>query len=86
MEVLNIKIEKGLLQEIDQNLKKYRYSTRTEFVREAIRDKLSELEKDDLLKAVAALQGVSKHNTSDKQLDKARTQIAKELQEKFKIK
>ena len=86
MEVLNIKIEKGLLQEIDQNLKKYRYSTRTEFVREAIRDKLSELEKDDLLKAVAALQGVSKHNTSYKQLDKARTQIAKELEQKFKTK
>ncbi len=77
MEVLNIKIEDSLLKEIDEKLKKYRYSTRTEFVRDAIRDKLSELEKEDILKKVAKMRGISKHKTTDNQLHQTRENLAK---------
>ncbi len=85
MEALNIKIEKKLLNEIDNVSKKYRYSTRTEFVRDAIRHKLSELEKEELLKSVSKLQGISKHRTTDEQLHKAGEQVFNELEKKFKI-
>jgi len=84
MEVLNIKIDKNLLREIDKKSKRYRYSTRTEFVRGAIRDKLSELEKEELLRNVAALQGISKHKTTDEQIHKAREKIALMLEKKFR--
>ncbi len=77
MEVLNIKIEQKLLKEIDTNLARHRYSTRSEFVRDAIREKLSELEKEELLKKVAAMRGISKHKTTDKQLHEAREKLAK---------
>lgn len=38
-------------------MKKHRYPTETEFVREVIRDKLNELEKDGLIKRLADFKG-----------------------------
>lgn len=84
MEVLNVKIEENILKEIDDNLEKHRYSTRSEFVRDAIRDKLSELEKDDLMKNAADLRGASKHHTTDEQLDKVREKLSAEFEKRFK--
>ena len=85
MEVLNLKIEGKLLKEIDQNLEKYRYSTRSEFVREAIRDKLSELEKEELIKKLRQLRGSSKHKTTDKELHRAGEKAFEELEKRFKL-
>jgi len=85
MEALNIKIEKNLLKEIDNVSKRYRYSTRTEFVRDAIRDKLSELEKEEMLKSLSKLQGISKHKTTDEQLHKAGEHVFNELEKRYKL-
>ena len=84
MEMISLKLEKGLLSEIDDNLAKRRYSTRTEFIRDAIREKLSELEKDEILKNIAKLRGSSKRKTTDEQLHKAREKVFEELSNKFK--
>ena len=72
METITIKMEPKLLQEIDHLLQHHRYSTRTEFIRDAIREKLSELEKATILKNLAQLQGISTRKTSDVQLHNAR--------------
>ena len=45
MESITIRLSKELANKIDENLLPY-YSTKTEFIREAIRDKLRTLEKD----------------------------------------
>lgn len=71
-----MKMDEAILAEIDSKLPKYRYSTRTEFIRDAIRAKLSELEKAELLAAVNKLYGVSKHKTTDEQLHAAREKLA----------
>ena len=68
METISLKMEDGLLKEIDQKLPKHRYSTRTEFIRDAIREKLSDLEKDEVLKRISKLYGSSKRKTTDEQL------------------
>ena len=47
METITIKMEERMLKEIDSKLKNNRYSTRTEFIRDSIRSKLSEIEKND---------------------------------------
>lgn len=57
MEALNLKLEKGLLKTIDNSLKRFNYSTRTEFIRDAIRDKLTELQKEEAIKRLAELKG-----------------------------
>ncbi len=43
METISIKLEKGFLQTLEKVMKKHNYSTKTEFIREAIRDKIAEL-------------------------------------------
>ena len=84
METISLKLEEGLLNEIDYKLSKHRYSTRTEFIRDAIREKLSDLEKEDMLKELAKLKGSSKHRTTDKQLHEARERLAEEYEKKLK--
>ena len=66
MQAITIKMEDRLLEELDQKLGEHRYSTRTEFIRDAIREKLSELEKEEVLKNLAQLKGSSKRKTSEK--------------------
>ncbi len=86
METITIKMDYKLLNEIDRKLEKNRYSTRTEFIRDAIRKQLSEIEKEELLKTVAQLQGISKRKTSDRKLHAAGEKAFQLLEKKFKIK
>lgn len=71
METISLKLEENILDEIDEMLAAHRYSTRTEFIRDAIREKLSDLEKDELLKQITKLHGSSKRKTTDAQLHAA---------------
>lgn len=82
METISLKIEEGILYEMDKKLVGHRYSTRTEFIRDAIREKLSELEKDGLLRAVAELRGSSKRRTTHEQLHAAREKSFELLEKK----
>lgn len=52
METVCIKLEEQIAREIDVAMKKHRYVTKTEFFREAIRDKLNDFEREDALKAL----------------------------------
>ena len=81
MEMISLKLDNELLNEIDHKLVKHRYSTRTEFIRDAIREKLSDLEKEEMLNELSKLRGFSKHKTTNEQLHKAR-ELAFELLEK----
>ena len=84
METVSIKLDESILKEIDGSLKKHRYSTRTEFLRDAIRTKLSEQEKEELLKEIPKLVGKSKRKTSDEDLHKAREKAFQSLEKKFR--
>jgi len=86
METITIKMEDKLLNEIDQKLEVHRYSTRTEFIRDAIREKLSELEKEQVLKNLAQLKGSSKRKTNDALLHSARDKAFEMLEKKLNIK
>lgn len=79
MDTISLKMEESLLQEIDQKLKKHRYSTRTEFIRDAVREKLSELEKDELLRKVSTMKKSSNKKTTDKELHEAREKAFKTI-------
>ena len=46
MENLSIKLDPRIAKEISKALKDFKYSTKTEFIRDAIRSKLKELEKE----------------------------------------
>jgi len=82
MEAVCLKMEESLLKEIDSKMKKCNYSTRTEFIREAIRSKLSDLEKEEAIKKLAAFKG-SLH--SDKTDEEIRIAVHKTLAKKFNL-
>ena len=49
MEIVSIKFEGSFLRTIEKAMKRYNYATKAEFVREAIRDKIKDLEKEEAL-------------------------------------
>jgi len=86
MESISLKLESGFLQDIERTIRKNRYSTKTEFIRDAIRDKIKELEKEETLKNIDKLFGSSKHRTTDEQLRAAGEKAFKQLEKKFRSK
>lgn len=82
--MISLKLDNELLSEIDHKLSKHRYSTRTEFIRDAIREKLSDLEKEELLRGLTKIKGSSKYKTTNEQLHKAREIAFELLEKKFK--
>jgi metal-responsive CopG/Arc/MetJ family transcriptional regulator len=85
VEIISLKLDEQMLKNIDSVLKKHNFSTRTEFIRDAIRSRLSRLEKDEIIAKLAALRGTfkSKTNLSDEEV---RELVFKETAEKFGIK
>ena len=49
MENVSLKIEENFLSAIEKVMKKHNYMTKTEFIREAIRDKIRKLEEKEIL-------------------------------------
>lgn len=75
-------MEESLLNEIDTRMRKHNYSTRTEFIREAIRSKLTLLEKQEAIKKLTAFKG-SLH--SDKTDEEIRTAAHKKFVKRFNL-
>ena len=84
MESISLKLENTFLKDIESIMKKHRYSTKTEFIREAIRDKIKDLEKEELIARAESLYGASKRKTTDEELHKAGEKAFRELERELK--
>ena len=84
MESVSLKLEDKFLKNIENIMKKHRYSTKTEFIREAIRDKIKNIEKEELLLRARKLYGASKRKTTDEDIHKAGERAFQELELEFK--
>ncbi len=49
MEHISLKLEDNFLRAIEKVMKKHLYTTKTEFIRESIRDKIRKLEEKEIL-------------------------------------
>ncbi len=83
MDAVCIKLDKKVLNKMDRCIKENNYSTKTEFIREAIRDKMTELEKETAIAQLKKLLGASKKKTSEEEYEKGREQVAREYAKKF---
>lgn len=79
MKTITLKLDKNTLQNVDQSLQKHNFSTRTEFIRDAIREKLKDLSREDLIKKFLNFKGKAKKKTTDEENRKTREQVSKEL-------
>ena len=84
MESITIKVDKGLAQKMEMAMKPD-YSTKTEFIREAIRDKLEDLEKKRLIEHFKKYVGKANVKVSDERLREIREQVGREYAKKFGI-
>ena len=80
METVSLKLDNLFLKDIQRSMKKHRYETKTEFIRQAIRDKLKALEHEETLSRLRKLYGSSFTRTTDKALHKAGEQAFKEIE------
>tara|TARA_Y100000310_G_scaffold268322_1_gene280844 strand:+ start:341 stop:595 length:255 start_codon:yes stop_codon:yes gene_type:complete len=76
MESITIKVDNQLSKEIKRCMKPY-YSTKTEFIREAIRDKLKTLETELFMKKLELFKGSAKAKITDKRLREIKEEVAK---------
>ena len=82
MESVSLKLEDSFLKNIEETMKKHRYTTKTEFIREAIRDKIRDLEKEEYMMRALKLYGAGKKehgHITDERIHEARENAAKEL-------
>jgi len=86
MEAISLKLEDTFLNDIEEIMKRHRYTTKTEFIREAIRDKMKQLEREEALLKIEELYGTSKRKTSNKALHKAGEKAFRELEKELNIK
>ncbi len=83
MESVSIKLEEHLAHDLKNVMRKHRYATKTEFIREAVRDKIKDLEKNELLLNLKKLHGASKRKTTDTQVHATREKIFAELEKEL---
>ena len=84
MEAISLKLDDEFLHDIEQFMKRHRYTTKTEFIREAIRDKIRDLEKEEALIRAKKLYGASKRKTTDEDIHKAGEKAFEELDKELK--
>ena len=85
MESITIKVEDKLSQEINKAMQPD-YTTKTEFIREAIRDKIKVIRKEKVIDELKKYFGKAKTKTSYEQERKIREEIGKKFTDKFGIK
>ena len=69
MENVSLKLEKNFLQAIEKVMKRHNYMTKTEFIRESIRDKMRRLEEREILEDKDMMSQIT---TSEKNIKKGK--------------
>lgn len=86
MEAISIRFEKGFLNEIEKVMKLNGYATMTEFIREAVRDKIKSLRKEIALMRLEKLYGAGAkkgREITDEEVHKAGEEAFLELEKKL---
>ncbi len=83
MEIVTVKFQEDILKKVDFCISKHNFNSRTEFIREAVRDKLENLTKQELINKFLKLNGKSKTKTTVEQNIKTKEAVSKELLEEL---
>jgi metal-responsive CopG/Arc/MetJ family transcriptional regulator len=83
-DMITVKLEDSFLKEIDNIVQAQGYQNRTEFIRNALREKVEQTKLNEAMMQLAHLKGASKKKTTDEQLEKIRMKVFEELDKKSK--
>jgi len=80
---ISIRFEDDFLHSIETVMKGHHYSTKAEFIREAVRDKVKDLETEKALMRLEKISGSSTRLTTKKQMRKAKKEAFEELASRY---
>jgi len=83
-EMITVKLEDSFLDNIDNIVKKEGYQSRTEFIRNALREKVEASKLKEVMMELSKLKGASKKKTSDEKLEKIREKAFDEIDKKLR--
>jgi len=83
-EMITVKMEHTFLKEIDNIVKSESYQNRTEFIRNALREKVEESKLKEAMIQLAPWKGASKKKTTDEDLERIRKKVFEEFDKKLK--
>ena len=83
-EMITVKLENKFLKNIDNVVQKEGYQNRTEFIRNALREKVEEVKLRETMASIAHLKGASKKKTTEREYEEIRKRAFDELANKLK--
>jgi metal-responsive CopG/Arc/MetJ family transcriptional regulator len=83
-DMITLKLDDTFLKDIDTVVRKNGYQNRTEFIRNALREKLEETKLKEAMLQIAYLKGASKKKTSDEELHRIREKVFDEFDKRLK--
>ena len=83
-EMITLKLEDSFLDNIDNIVKKEGYQSRTEFIRNALREKVEAAKLREAMLEISHLKGASKKKTSDEELERIREKAFEEIDKKLR--
>jgi len=83
-EMITLKLEDRFLRNIDIVVEQKGFQSRTEFIRNALRDKLENHRIHDAIIQIANLKGASKKKTTDKDFEGIRQKAFEEISRRLK--
>ena len=83
-EMITVNLDDSFLKEIDAIVEKKGYQNRTEFIRNALREKVEETKIKEAMLEIAHLKGAAKKKTSEEHLEKIRNNVFEELHRKIR--
>lgn len=82
MESITIKVDEAMAIAIEKAMKPL-YSTKTEFIREAIREKVEEVKLKQAMMTLRKMRGKAPRKTSDEERERIREKVFKEFERKL---
>ena len=83
-ELVTFKMEHELLEDVDKTSKMAGYQNRTEFIRNALREKIEEIKLNQAMIALSKIRGKAPRKTSDEERARIREKVFAELERKIK--
>ena len=83
-EMITVKMDNKFLEDIDSIVEKEGYQNRTEFIRNALREKVEETKLREAMTHMAHLKGSAKKKTTEKEYEEIRKRAFVEISKKLK--
>lgn len=83
MQLITFKMNESSLKRLDEICRAFDFTSRTEFMRQAIRKMVEEYENMLFIRNLKKARGSAKTQTSDEELEKIREEVARELHPEF---